>query len=593
MPDFSGQSIGRYHIIEPLGEGGMATVYKALDTRLEREVAVKIIRREAFSSEVVERMLQRFEREAKALSKLTHPNIVPIIDYGDDVGTPYLVMPFISGGTLKDLLTDKVIPVADASQFLVPVARALGYAHSNGILHRDVKPSNILITESGDPMLSDFGVAKIIKDDGGATLTGLGMGLGTPEYMAPEQWVGKASAASDQYSLAVVFYEMITGYRPYTAETPPAVMLKQASEPLPRPKIYNSGISSEAEKLLFKALAKKPEDRYVNMTDFARALENLTGGKKAGTFTVGWKKAISGNQVDSTDGQTMDTGVVDSQVNSDKELEPESKKQKRSIKWYWALVGSIGIFVILYFTIQFIEPGKQPSDIDNSNGDKKSIQTSQLDSSMLTKTYEVNVSNTPKNPSTSILDKYLIDVTEPIGKDFINNFSWENNPLDIRAASDSIDLLGKSTSPTQIKLSQKLINGEGILVDFMIDPGTYSEVFFENGGWETPTYKRFGIYPLSPLNTPGSDYRSGNATSIAPLGIVIKPSNLYTLFLGIGFEGDFTAVIWEKNNPSNITKFEKTPGSDWSGKFWDLKATVDSGKLTLSNFAVVNFSGYK
>jgi arabinogalactan oligomer/maltooligosaccharide transport system substrate-binding protein len=280
MPNLSGKSLGRYHIVEPLGEGGMASVYKAYDTNLERDVAVKVIRREAFSPEVVERMLQRFDKEAKALSKLTHANIVPIIDYGNEEGSPYLVMPLINGGTLKEQLTKKTFTPAEAAHLLAPIARALDYAHTRGILHRDVKPGNILITDSGDPLLSDFGVAKIMEEGDNATLTGTGVGLGTPEFMAPEQWVGKASAASDQYSLGVVFYEMVTGHKPYTADTPVAVLLKQANEPLPRPRDFVSGLSDEVEKILFKCLAKKPEDRYKNMAEFASALSELEGSTR-------------------------------------------------------------------------------------------------------------------------------------------------------------------------------------------------------------------------------------------------------------------------------------------------------------------------
>ena len=277
MQELIGQDLGRYHIIERLGEGGMATVFKAFDTRLEREVAVKVIRREAFSPDVVDRMLQRFEREAKALSKLIHANIVPIIDYGDEGGSPYLVMPLIDGGTLKDRLASQVFSVAEAARILAPIARALDYAHSRGILHRDVKPSNILLTNSGDPMLSDFGVAKILEEGEAATLTGTGVGLGTPEYMAPEQWVGKATAASDQYSLGVVFYEMITGHKPYTAETPIAVLLKQSNEPLPRPRLFVKDLAEEVEQVLFKALSKNPDDRYQSMVDFSKALVRVAG----------------------------------------------------------------------------------------------------------------------------------------------------------------------------------------------------------------------------------------------------------------------------------------------------------------------------
>jgi serine/threonine protein kinase len=175
MPSLTGQSLGRYHILEQLGEGGMATVYKAYDTRLERDVAVKIIRKSAFSAEVLERMLKRFEREAKALARLTHPNIVGVMDYGEYEGSPYLVMPYFPGGTLKQYL-GKSVPWQDAASLLLPIARALQFAHEQGIIHRDVKPSNILITLSGEPMLSDFGIAKILESEETTTLTGTGVG---------------------------------------------------------------------------------------------------------------------------------------------------------------------------------------------------------------------------------------------------------------------------------------------------------------------------------------------------------------------------------------------------------------------------------
>jgi serine/threonine protein kinase len=277
MSNLIGQSLGRYHILEQLGEGGMATVYKAYDTRLERDVAVKIIRRESFPPDQLERILKRFEREAKALAKLSHPNVVGVIDYGDYEGSPYLVMEFLPSGTLKQRL-GKPIPWPEAVRLLLPIARALQFAHGQGIVHRDIKPSNILITESGEPMLADFGIAKILESGETATLTGTGVGIGTPEYMSPEQWTGNVTTQSDIYSLGIVFYEMITGRKPYTADTPAAVLLMQANEPLPRPCQFVRGLPEGVERLLLKALARRPEDRFHDMGAFADAMERLSAG---------------------------------------------------------------------------------------------------------------------------------------------------------------------------------------------------------------------------------------------------------------------------------------------------------------------------
>jgi len=279
MPSLIGQSLGRYHILEQLGEGGMAVVYKAYDTRLETDVAVKVIRTENLPQSGVERALKRFEREAKALAKLTYPNIVPIIDYGEYEDSPYLVMKYLPGGTLKQRLGHPM-PYQEAARILAPIARALEYAHQHGIVHRDVKPSNILITDRGQPMLSDFGVAKILEADETMDLTGTSIGVGTPEYMAPEQVTSKtADARADIYSLGVVFFELVTGRKPFVADTPMAVLFKQASEPLPRPKQFVPGLPEIVEKVLFKALTKDVKDRYQDAGAFAEALERITQGQ--------------------------------------------------------------------------------------------------------------------------------------------------------------------------------------------------------------------------------------------------------------------------------------------------------------------------
>ncbi len=248
MQNLRGQTIDRYHILEQIGEGGMAVVYKAYDTRLEREVAIKIIRKEAFPPEALDRIFKRFEREAKALARLAHPNIVKVHDYGEYEGSPYLVMEYQPGGTLKSML-GKPHPWNVVSKLMIPVANAFGYAHDKGILHRDVKPSNILITENSEPMLTDFGIAKLLEMSDGQTLTGTGLGVGTPEYMAPEQGLGKeVDARADVYSLGVVLYELVTGRKPYTADTPMAVIIKHMTDPLPRPGEVLHGISEDTGK---------------------------------------------------------------------------------------------------------------------------------------------------------------------------------------------------------------------------------------------------------------------------------------------------------------------------------------------------------
>ncbi|MBG0785468.1 MAG: phosphate/phosphite/phosphonate ABC transporter substrate-binding protein [Anaerolineaceae bacterium] len=273
MQNYVGQQIDHYRIIERLGMGGMAVVYKAFDTRLERDVALKLIRVDEIPPSQHDRLMKRFEREAKAMAKFSHPNIVPVHDYGEVDGSPYLVMEYIPGGTLKERIA-KPIPWEQAVRWLTPVADALRYAHAQKVIHRDVKPSNILFDSEGRPLLTDFGIAKVLETDE-ATLTGTGLGVGTPEYMAPEQWRGIASEATDQYALGVVFYELLTGNKPYTADTPAAVAILQATEPLIQPSKLVGGIPEELEKVLYKALARDPQDRYEDMGLFQEALAKL------------------------------------------------------------------------------------------------------------------------------------------------------------------------------------------------------------------------------------------------------------------------------------------------------------------------------
>ncbi len=287
MPNLVGQTLGRYHVVEQLGEGGMAIVYKAFDTRLERAVALKVIRTERMDDS---QFLGRFEREARALAKLTHPNIVHINDYGEHEGLPYLVMDFIPGGTLKERI-GAPIHWGEAAWFLAPVAGGLDYAHKQGIIHRDIKPSNILVTDSGQPMLTDFGIAKMLQDDKSGNLTTSGIGMGTPEYMSPEQVMGNSiDGRTDIYSLGIVFYEMVTGRTPYKADTPMAIAIKLVNDPLPRPRQYVPGLPPQAEQVIFKALAKQTDDRYLDMGAFAAALEGLSASlpaaKRGSTITT-------------------------------------------------------------------------------------------------------------------------------------------------------------------------------------------------------------------------------------------------------------------------------------------------------------------
>src|SRR5512143_62258 len=207
MEDLTGKQFGPYQIVAPLGEGGMAAVYKAYQPSMERYVAIKVLPRQMAESP---EFIARFKREAHLLAQLQHPHILPVFDYGEADGYPYIVMPFVQSGTLADLMHKRRLNLVEIRRVMIQIGDALGYAHARGMIHRDVKPSNVLIDERGNCLLTDFGLARMTEAVS-AKLTSSGAVMGTPAYMSPEQGAGQnLDGRSDIYSLGVILYELIT-----------------------------------------------------------------------------------------------------------------------------------------------------------------------------------------------------------------------------------------------------------------------------------------------------------------------------------------------------------------------------------------------
>jgi tRNA A-37 threonylcarbamoyl transferase component Bud32 len=272
-----GKTIGKYRIVEHLGRGGMAEVYKAYQPNLDRYVAIKMMH--TFLSDEKE-FLARFEREAKVVATLRHPNIVQVYDFDAEGGVYYMVMEYITGETLKARMQNLEASAAwvsldDAARVIVGVGSALKYAHERGMVHRDVKPANVMITLEGQVILTDFGIAKIVS---ASNLTASGAMVGTPSYMAPEQGMGQpGDERSDIYSLGVMLYQLVLGRLPFDADTPLAVVLKHINDPLPLPKALNPDISDDLNRVILKSLAKDPADRYQKVADMTADLRKAMG----------------------------------------------------------------------------------------------------------------------------------------------------------------------------------------------------------------------------------------------------------------------------------------------------------------------------
>ena len=240
--NMEGKTVGPYELVEQIGKGGMATVYKAYQASMDRHIALKILPTYLAQDP---QFARRFKREARTIARLEHKNILPVYDYGEDNNITYLAMRYLEGRTLQDVLADEDVSLDEAARIITQVCRALDYAHRKGVIHRDVKPANVLIDRDGEAYLMDFGIAKVLGGDSGPDpeLTATGTAVGTPTYMAPEQTMGQGvDARSDTYAVGIILYEMVVGEVPYQGETPMSVALKHVHEPLPVPSAVNPDV---------------------------------------------------------------------------------------------------------------------------------------------------------------------------------------------------------------------------------------------------------------------------------------------------------------------------------------------------------------
>ena len=262
--DLIGKTLGQFKIIEEIGRGGMASVYRARQSNINRVVAIKVLPRSLLHDPS---FYERFIREVDLVAHLEHPHILPIYDYGEVDGMPYIAMRYLAGGSMAQWLRRGLPALDKLTKPLTQIASALDYAHQQGVIHRDLKPGNILLDENDNAYLSDFGIARVLDSN----LTGSAI-IGTPAYMSPEQANGHPlDARSDIYSLGVVLFELVTGREPYEAETPVALLLKHINEPMPSARAIRTELPVAGEIVILKATAKQPDQRYASAIDLADA----------------------------------------------------------------------------------------------------------------------------------------------------------------------------------------------------------------------------------------------------------------------------------------------------------------------------------
>jgi tetratricopeptide (TPR) repeat protein/tRNA A-37 threonylcarbamoyl transferase component Bud32 len=325
MPFVPGENVGPYRIMERLGQGGMATVFKAYHANLDRHVAIKVLH-PAFKEDPS--FLARFQREARIVANLDHPNIVPVYDFSEHEGASYLVMRYVEGKTLKEHLQGPM-PMEEALNVLRPVCEALAYAHGQDVLHRDIKPSNIILTDEGQVFLADFGLARIAQS-GESSLT-KDMMVGTPQYISPEQAKGVSDldARTDIYSLTVVLFEMLTGRAPFSADTPYAIIHDHIFSPLPLPRSINPNIPPQVEQVLLKGLAKERDDRFASVKEMLEAIERAV------------------KQADTVATPPQPTVAVPMEEEPEVEEAPAEEKVSFLQRYRWLLIGGAAVLLLL------------------------------------------------------------------------------------------------------------------------------------------------------------------------------------------------------------------------------------------------------
>ena len=338
--DLLGRNFGVYKLVELLGRGGMASVYRGYQESIDRSVAIKILPTEFLHDP---NFSQRFLQEARALSKLTHPAIVSLYEFGQQNDLPYIVMPLMSGGSLAERLKRGALPLDEIIHILTPLADALDFAHRQNIWHRDVKPNNILFDQHHNPYLSDFGIAKAVGSVA-ASLTGSGI-IGTPDYMSPEQARGESlDHRADIYSLGVVTYQMLTGEVMFKATTPLGVLFKHINEPPPPLRQLRPELPASVESVVLKSLAKNPDERFSSANEFIRA---LTGAIRSPTSQV-TPPAIGKSLDTPTQNESMQ------RVAPTLNVPPKMREPKKSNTPLWVAFSIIGGVIVMCVVAAFL-----------------------------------------------------------------------------------------------------------------------------------------------------------------------------------------------------------------------------------------------
>jgi len=544
MEDLTGMQLGPYRIISPVGEGGMAAVYRAYQPSFDRMVAIKVLPRQlAIQPEFV----ARFKREARVIAKLVHPHILPVYDFGHAQGYTYLVMPFIQGCTLAQLIAGGPLPLPRLITILTQLADALDYAHARGVVHRDIKPANVLLDQGGHCLLTDFGLAQVVQE--ATRFTRPGEAIGTPAYMSPEQACGeKVDRRSDIYSLGVVLFEMATGRVPYAADTPVATVMKHIHDPLPSARALNPALPETVDQVISQAMAKDPAARFATAGQMAAALQVATGATNAapgpGMAAAAPRLAVA----------------------------PGSFRAPARLNLSWLALAAGGLLLMGLLAgaavagVWAIAPraarlvAASLATPARSEGRPGPAATDPLAGSRVLFVDDFDASR---------LDGWTTDAGTTATLD-----------------SGCLILSGPPDREGTVSLDAQLPEGQAALFLVQYEAGSQFHLALTAGMMGQPRWREWGLRPTAAHGfEPYADGGPPGGGALLVTGQMIPRANhWYQVLLQVGGAREFATRLWDRDAPASVWEWRQAMPPSWAGLKWNVSLGASAGRLIVDRY---------